>query len=109
MAPSTTIPTYALDYTRRTIAAIEQAAKYADHVQSPAFDVDVTTTGDASIDRIGTARRRVNQVDGDRFVVEVDSDTATQPYVRFELPFTQAVMRAAEAYRELSGRAPHST
>jgi hypothetical protein len=106
MVPSTNMPTYVLDYTRRTIAAIEQAAKYSDHIQSPAFDVDVTTTANASIHKIGAARRRINQTYGDRFVVEVDSDTATQPYVKFELPFAQVIVLAAEAHRELSGRAP---
>lgn len=108
MAPAMNLPTYAPDYTRRTIAAIEQAAKYTGHIQSPAFDVDVTTTEDTSIHRIGTARRRVDQVDGDRFVVEVDSDTASQPCIKFELPFTQVIVLAAKADRERSGRAPHS-
>lgn len=109
MDPSANIPSYALNYTRRTISAIEQAAKYSDHIQSPAFDVDITTTEDASIHRIGTARRRVDQVHGDRFVVEVASDTSTQPYVKFELPFTQVIVLAARAEREQSGRAPYST
>jgi len=108
MTPSTNTPTYALDYTRRTIAAIEQAAKYSDHIQSPAFEVDITTTEDASIGRIGIARRRGNPVHGDRVVVEVDSGASPQPYVKFELPFIQVIVLAAKADKERSGRAPRS-
>ncbi len=94
--------TYVLDFTVRTITAIELASKYCNQAESPAFRVDVTTAEVDSMRSVGLARRHMNQIDGDVFVVELDTGAAELPTASFELPFTLVMLLASQAERALS-------
>ncbi len=95
--------TYVLDFTLRTITAIELASRYGNRAESPIFKVDVTTADDNAMHRVGLARRRTNQLDGDQFVVELDTDGTGRPLAAFELPFALVMLLARQAERVLSG------